>query len=145
VTAIVLPRAWFAELLALHGDTGARALLRARSGEVTLLDAPALALDIDLPPTNRLQYIARLAWRTLPYAFARDNKAMTGPVALVLTGPDGDKWYIEPDTPARTTIRGRAEEICDVAARRIEPSATSLVGDGPDVDNVLALVRTYAL
>lgn len=45
----LLPRAWFAELLALHGDTGARALLRARSGEVTLLDAPALALDIDLP------------------------------------------------------------------------------------------------
>ena len=45
----LLPQAWFTELLALRGDTGARALLRTRAGEVTLLDAPALARDIDLP------------------------------------------------------------------------------------------------
>jgi molybdenum cofactor cytidylyltransferase len=45
----LLPRTWFAELLSLRGDTGARALLRARGDEVIVLDAPALALDIDLP------------------------------------------------------------------------------------------------
>lgn len=45
----LLPHAWFADLLALRGDTGARALLRARGSEVTLLEAPTLALDIDLP------------------------------------------------------------------------------------------------
>jgi molybdenum cofactor cytidylyltransferase len=45
----LLPRGWFATLEALRGDTGARDLLRARGGEVTLLDAPELALDIDLP------------------------------------------------------------------------------------------------
>lgn len=45
----LLPRAWFADLLALRGDTGARALLRARAAEVSLLDAPALAFDVDLP------------------------------------------------------------------------------------------------
>lgn len=45
----MLPRAWFDDLLALQGDTGARALLRARGDEVVLLDAPALGLDIDEP------------------------------------------------------------------------------------------------
>jgi hypothetical protein len=34
--------------------------------------------------------------------------------------------------------------LCAVAARRVAPSATSLVGEGPDADAVLALVRTYA-
>ena len=45
----MLPRAWFDDLLALRGDTGARALLRARSDAVILLDAPALGRDIDEP------------------------------------------------------------------------------------------------
>lgn len=45
----LLPRAWFADLLALRGDTGARALLRARDDAVIPVGAPALALDIDLP------------------------------------------------------------------------------------------------
>lgn len=45
----LLPRAWFGELLALRGDQGARALLRTRGDAVGLVDAPALALDIDLP------------------------------------------------------------------------------------------------
>lgn len=43
----ILPRAWFGDLLALRGDTGARALLRERGDEVILLDAPALGFDID--------------------------------------------------------------------------------------------------
>jgi CTP:molybdopterin cytidylyltransferase MocA len=43
----VLPRAWFEEIIALRGDAGARALLRARSDDVTALAAPELAVDID--------------------------------------------------------------------------------------------------
>ncbi|MCU1428338.1 MAG: wyosine base formation, partial [Actinomycetia bacterium] len=30
----------------------------------------AIALDVELAPTNRLRHVTRLAWRTLPYAFA---------------------------------------------------------------------------
>ncbi|NCT66652.1 MAG: peptide-methionine (R)-S-oxide reductase MsrB [Rhodanobacteraceae bacterium] len=45
----LLPRAWFDELMRLHGDTGARSLLRTRAGEVTALAAPALAHDLDTP------------------------------------------------------------------------------------------------
>jgi hypothetical protein len=44
-----------------------------------------------------------------------------------------------------TIIRGSAADFCDVAARRVDASATGLVGTGPDADAVLRLVRTYAL
>ena len=45
----LLPRGWFADLAALRGDTGARALLRARRDEVIAIRAPDLAHDIDTP------------------------------------------------------------------------------------------------
>jgi CTP:molybdopterin cytidylyltransferase MocA len=45
----VLPRAWFAELLALRGDTGARDLLRNSALQVETIEAPDLAHDIDEP------------------------------------------------------------------------------------------------
>ena len=105
----------------------------------------ASALDVDLVPTDRLRFIARLAWRTLPYAFARADTTMQGPVALDLVGPSGDRWRFDPDAKPLTTIRGSAIEFCDVAARRVDPDETQLVGDGPDADAVLQLVRTYAL
>ncbi len=105
----------------------------------------ASALGIELAPTDRLRHIARLAWRTLPYAFERAGVVTTGPVALDLTGPAGEQWRFEPDPPALTTIRGSAAEFCDVAARRVDPDATGLVGTGPDAASVLRLVRTYAL
>jgi uncharacterized protein (TIGR03084 family) len=107
-------------------------------------DDIASALGVALPPTDRLRHIARLAWRTLPYAFQRAAIEMNGPVALALTGPNGEQWRFDPDAPALTTIRGSAADFCEVAARRVEPDATDLVGDGPDATEVLRLVRTYA-
>jgi uncharacterized protein (TIGR03084 family) len=105
----------------------------------------ASALDVRLEPTSRLRHIARLAWRTLPYAFERADLKMHGAVALDLTGPDGDQWRFDPDAPALTTIRGSAVEFCEVAARRVDGGATDLVGTGPDSEAVLRVVRTYAL
>jgi uncharacterized protein (TIGR03084 family) len=105
----------------------------------------ATALGIELKPTDRLRHIARLAWRTLPYAFERADEKLQGPVALALIGPSGESWRFDPDTAPLTTIQGSAEEFCDVAARRVEPDDTDLVGDGPDAPAVLRLVRTYAL
>jgi len=43
----VLPRAWFADIVALRGDVGARALLRTRRNEVIGVPAPELAWDVD--------------------------------------------------------------------------------------------------
>lgn len=49
----VLPRAWFADVLRLRGDRGARDLLRRREAEVVKIAAPALARDIDTPRDAR--------------------------------------------------------------------------------------------
>jgi CTP:molybdopterin cytidylyltransferase MocA len=43
----LLPRAWFAELNKIHGDHGARELLRNRESAVTAVAAPQLERDLD--------------------------------------------------------------------------------------------------
>jgi len=104
----------------------------------------ANAVGVQRRPTERLWHVARLAWRTLPYAFARAGRELTGPVAMDLRSPSGEAWVLEPEAPAATVIRGKGEELCLVAARRLAPDATGLVGEGPDGETVLELVRTYA-
>jgi uncharacterized protein (TIGR03084 family) len=94
--------------------------------------------------TDRLEHVARLAWRTLPYAFARDGRALSGPVAFELCAPSGAVWHFATDEPPLTTVEGDGVELCLVAARRVAPAETSLRGTGPDADAVLELVRTYA-
>ncbi len=102
------------------------------------------ALGVELAPTGRLEHIARLAWRTLPYAFERDGRALSGSVAFELIGPAGEPWTFRPDEPAVTTVRGTAADLCAVAGRRADASTTRLVADGPDAAAVLELVRTFA-
>ena len=104
----------------------------------------AAAFGRVLAPTDRLRHVARLAWRTLPYAFARAGRELTGPVAFELRGPDGGAWDFVPDSLPLTTIRGDGTELCLVAARRVDPRDTRLRGEGPDANAVLELVRTYA-
>ncbi|MBW0118858.1 maleylpyruvate isomerase N-terminal domain-containing protein, partial [Pseudonocardia abyssalis] len=49
------------------------------------------AVGVALVPGDRLRHIARLAVRTVPYAFTRAGlDAPVGPVAAHLTAPDGD-------------------------------------------------------
>lgn len=127
------------------GELSARTLATTRLAETWIHSGDvADALGVRLGPTDRLRPIARLAWRTLPYAFAAAGRMMSGPVAFRLGAPDGRPWDFLPDAPAVTTIRGPADELCAVAARRLDPAGTGLSGDGPDVGAVLALVRTYA-
>jgi uncharacterized protein (TIGR03083 family) len=104
----------------------------------------ATALGVALAPSERLWHIARLAWRTLPYAFARAGRQLGGPVAFELRAPAGDRWNFVPDSEPLTYIRGEAAELCLVAARRAETASTGLRGEGPDAATVLELVRTYA-
>ena len=94
--------------------------------------------------SDREQHIARLAWRTLPYAFARAGRGeLSGGVTFVLMGSDGQEWRFEsPD--AATVVQGPAHDLCLVAARRRAPADTALCASGPDADAVLELVRTYA-
>ncbi len=133
-------------VLWVAGQMAARSLAATRLSETWIHTGDvADAVGIELPPTDRLAPIARLAWRTLPYAFAAAGRTMTGPVAFHLTAPSGDTWEFLPDGPALTTIGGPAADLCAVAARRIDPSVTALIGEGPDAEDVLAYVRTYAV
>lgn len=104
----------------------------------------AAAFGVTLTPTDRLKHVARLAWRTLPYAFARAGRELSGPVAFELRSPTGNAWSFGPDDEPATVVRGDGAELCMVAARRVEPAATGLTAEGPDADAVLELVRTYA-
>ena len=88
---------------------------------------------------------ANLGEQTRRRAFPTRRDCCTSDRALDLAGPDGERWQFTPDAPPATTIRGSASEFCAVAARRVKPTQTSLVGEGPDADTVLELVRTYAL
>ena len=127
------------------GELSARTLATTRLSETWIHTGDvAAAIGVALAPTGRLRSIARLAWRTLPYAFASAGRQMSGPVAFRLTSPAGEAWDFLPDEKAHTTITGPAIELCSVAARRVDPAATSLHGEGPDAGAVLSLMRTYA-
>lgn len=101
------------------------------------------ALGEPVGTSDRLRHVARLAWRTIPYAFARAGAAPPGPVDVVLTGPGGVEWAYG-DGSAPSVVRGDALEFCLVAARRLDPGRTSLVASGPDGTAALRLVRTWA-
>ena len=68
----VLPRKNWRDLKALHGDQGARALLRSREA-LTLVDMPEAALDIDTPAD-----VEKLRRATQPAVFVAQ---LTQPVA----------------------------------------------------------------
>jgi uncharacterized protein (TIGR03084 family) len=127
------------------GEMSARTLATTRIAETWIHTGDvAEAVGVTLVPGTRLEHVARLAWRTLPYAFAKAGRTLAGGVELDLTGPDGARWHFVPDEPVVTVVRGDGVELCLVAARRVDPDATSLRAEGPDARGVLELVRTYA-
>jgi uncharacterized protein (TIGR03084 family) len=129
------------------GELAARTLASTRLTEcwIHTLDV-ASAFGPPPPPTARLWHTCRLAWRTLPYAFARAGTELTGPVRFELDGPDGSCWTFGDDADAEpaTVVRGSAMALCEVAGRRLDGAASALVATGPDATSVLALVRTFA-
>ena len=127
------------------GELSSRTLATTRLAETWIHTGDVAAgLGVDVPPTDRLWHVTRLAWRTLPYAFAGAGRALAGPVAFELVGASGAAWDFVPDDEALTVIRGDGTDLCLVAARRADPSEVDLRGEGPDAEAVLQLVRTFA-
>jgi uncharacterized protein (TIGR03084 family) len=134
-----------ARLTWVAGQLSARTLATTRLAETWIHTGDvAEALGVAQTPGPQLEQIVRLAWRTLPYAFARDGKELAGPVAVELTAPDSGTWAFGDPGTATTTVRGPATDFCEVAARRLDPADSGLTATGPDGQGVLALVRTYA-
>lgn len=130
---------WVAGALSVH------TLATTRLAETWLhTNDVAFGVGVLLPAPERLQHIARLAWRTLPYAFKRAGRDMKGTVAFELAGPSGAVWRFLPDGPADTIVRGTAVDLCAVAGQRAQASDTRLTAAGPDALDVLELVRTFA-
>lgn len=127
------------------GEMSARTLATTRLAEAWIhTEDVAVPLGLPTAADDRLWHIARLAWRTLPYAFARAGRALAGPVAFALDAPNGDTWHLVPDDEAVTTVEGSAVELCTVAGQRAAAADTGLRGEGPDAAAVLELVRTFA-
>jgi uncharacterized protein (TIGR03084 family) len=95
------------------------------------------------PDTDRLWHIARLAHRTLPYAYMRAGRSDPPTLYLDLVGPDGSPWVFG-DEHAACAISGPAGEFCRVAGRRLPAAKASLSQRGDRAGEVLDLIRTYA-
>ena len=127
------------------GELSIRTLATTRLAETWIHTGDvAAAFGVALPPTDRLCHIARLAWRTLAYAFTRAGRELHGPVRFELRSPSGAACDFDPDETPLTVVQGEVVELCLVAARRVDPGDTGLWATGPDADAVLELVRTYA-
>jgi len=132
-------------LVWVAGEVAARTLATTRLAETWIHTTDiAGALGTSVAPTERLKHIARLAWRTLPYAYARAGATLQGGVAIRLTGTDGQPWVFEPDGEPVTQVTGSAADFCLVAGRRLDPAHAALRATGADASTVLHYVRTYA-
>ncbi len=63
------------------------------------MTSPKRSASSSSHPTG-LWHVARLAWRTVPYAFARSGRDAPGPVAFELRAPSGEDWEFVPDDRA---------------------------------------------
>jgi uncharacterized protein (TIGR03084 family) len=133
-----------ARLRWVAGELSARTLATTRLAEGWIHTGDVgRALGVPVGADDRLWHIARLAWRTIPYAFSRADRPAPAPVAVTLRAPDGESWSFG-DDDAANTVRGDALDFCLVAGRRRTPGQTALVAAGPDAAAVLDLIRTYA-
>jgi len=100
-------------------------------------------LGIAWPDTDRLNHIAWLAHRTLPYAF-RVAGQEPQQVRCELTAPDGATTWKYGPAGTDSVITGPAGAFCRVAAQRLAPQDSGLTATGPYGPAALNVVRTYA-
>lgn len=100
-------------------------------------------LGVEYPDSDRLWHIARLAHRTVSYAYARAGRDDAPSVYLELRGPGGDLWTFG-EADAEVGVSGSASVFCRVAGRRLPAAGADLETRGERANELLSLVRTYA-
>ena len=128
------------------GDMAPRSLATTRIAETWLHTGDVCGgLGVDQPRSDRIWHLVRLVQRTVPYALRRAGLAATGEVRFEVTAPVDESvvWSFGPDDAA-TVITGPAIDVCLVAGQRADAQDTRLRGTGPDADNVLRTMRTFA-
>jgi len=95
--------------------------------------------------TPRLRRIAGLGLRALPYAFSVAGVGPPGDpraVALDLSGPDGDRWWLGP-AGSEDVVTGPAGDWCRVATRRLAAEDASLRATSPMAAAAIRVARAY--
>jgi uncharacterized protein (TIGR03084 family) len=128
------------------GPMSARSFAEARLMETWAhgLDCHA-ALDVAPVDTARLERIAGLGLRALPYAFGLagdQSPGDIGAIALDLRAPDGSRWRFGPSASA-DVITGAAGEWCRLVTRRCRAEDTSLQARTPLGLRALEVARAY--
>jgi uncharacterized protein (TIGR03084 family) len=101
------------------------------------------AVGAERAPTDRLRHVAHIGVRARPFSYAvRGLDAPSRPVAVVLTGPAGDRWVW--DEQADESISGPALDFCLVVTQRRHPSDTDLRAHGELAAEWLGLAQAFA-
>jgi uncharacterized protein (TIGR03084 family) len=103
------------------------------------------ALEISRVPTARLRHIAHLGVRARPFSYAaRGLEVPLAPVAVTLTGPQGQQWQWDDDAGPGQAIAGPALDFCLVVTQRRHLSDTDLVVTGELAAGWMAIAQAFA-
>jgi uncharacterized protein (TIGR03084 family) len=101
------------------------------------------ALGVPEVDTDRLEHVAWLATRALPYAYSVAGiQPSDAPIRIELSLPSGAPWTSGPDTAA-DRITGSAGDYCRVFVHRRRPADTNLVIEGDTARTAIAVARAF--
>jgi uncharacterized protein (TIGR03084 family) len=100
-------------------------------------------LGVERPPTARLRHVAHIGVKARPFSYStRGLEVPDEPVAVELTGPDGESWTW--DEGAYDGVAGEALDFCLVVTQRRHVDDTSLKVDGPLAREWMSIAQAYA-
>lgn len=95
-------------------------------------------------PTDRIQHVAHLGFRTLRYSFSNNGlPAPEAAIRLELASPGRAVWTFGPDD-AEQLVTGSAYDFCLLVTQRIHRADTDLEATGPDADTWLDIAQCFA-
>jgi uncharacterized protein (TIGR03084 family) len=101
------------------------------------------ALGVPAVDTDRLEHVAWLATRALPYAYSVAGlQPPDAPLRIELSLPSGAPWAFGPETAA-DRITGSAGDYCRVFVHRRRPADTNLVIEGDTARTAIAVARAF--